>query len=42
VRALLIAKDRRPRWQPPRLEEIEPASIAHYLAPLPAAEELGL
>jgi enoyl-CoA hydratase len=42
VRALLIARDRRPKWQPPRLEEIEPASIARYLAPLPAAEELGL
>jgi enoyl-CoA hydratase len=42
VRALLIAKDRKPRWQPPRLEEIDPASIARYLAPLPAQEELGL
>jgi enoyl-CoA hydratase len=42
VRALLIAKDRKPRWQPPRLEEIEPASVAGYLAPLPAGEELGL
>ena len=42
VRALLIAKDRQPRWQPPRLEEVEPASVARYLAPLPAAEELGL
>jgi enoyl-CoA hydratase len=42
VRALLIDKDRRPRWRPPRLEEVTPDLVAAYLAPLPPAEELGL
>jgi enoyl-CoA hydratase len=42
VRALLVDKDRQPKWSPPRLEDISPEAVASYLAPLPAAEELGL
>jgi enoyl-CoA hydratase len=42
VRALIIDKDRRPQWSPPRLEEVTPELVERYLAPLPAAAELGL
>jgi enoyl-CoA hydratase len=42
VRALLIDKDRAPRWRPPRLAEMGPELVAGYLAPLAANEELGL
>jgi enoyl-CoA hydratase len=42
VRALLIEKDRKPRWRPAALEEVDAALIAAYLAPLPPHEELGL
>ncbi|HJU30438.1 MAG TPA: enoyl-CoA hydratase/isomerase family protein [Hyphomicrobiaceae bacterium] len=42
VRALLVDKDRQPKWSPPRLEDISPATVAAYLAPLPPGEELGL
>ncbi len=42
VRALLIDKDRKPRWQPAKVEEVSPALVAAYLAPLPPQEELGL
>lgn len=40
VRALLIDKDRKPRWSPPKLGEVAPELVAGYLAPLPAGEEL--
>ena len=33
VRALLIDKDKRPHWQPPRLEEVSAGSIDAHLAP---------
>jgi enoyl-CoA hydratase len=42
VRALLVDKDRQPKWSPPRLEDVSPDMVAAYLAPLPAREELGL
>jgi enoyl-CoA hydratase len=42
VRALLVDKDRQPKWSPPRIEDISPDAVAAYLAPLPPAEELGL
>jgi enoyl-CoA hydratase len=42
VRALIVDKDRKPAWSPPRLSEVTDALIERYLAPLPAAEELGL
>jgi len=42
VRALIVDKDRKPAWSPPRLSEVGDVLLEHYLAPLPAAEELGL
>ena len=42
VRALLIDKDRTPRWQPGRMEDVDPAAIEALFAPLPEGEELLL
>jgi len=42
VRALLVDKDRKPRWNPSRLEDVTPAMIARLMAPLPPEEELDL
>lgn len=41
VRAALIDKDGTPRWQPARLEDVTPAMVEDYFAPL-GAEELAL
>jgi len=35
VRALLIDKDKAPKWQPPLLEEVDPAKIAALFEPKP-------
>ncbi len=42
VRALIVDKDKAPKWNPPRLESVTPAMVDAFFAPLPAAEELGL
>jgi enoyl-CoA hydratase len=42
VRALLIDKDKRPRWNPRRIEDVDAATVAGYFAPLPPEQELGL
>ena len=43
VRAQLIDKDRSPRWQPERIEDLDGAALAAILAPLGDGEEpLGL
>jgi enoyl-CoA hydratase len=42
VRALLVDKDRAPKWRPARLAEVDPQLIARYLAPLPPGEEISL
>ena len=42
VRALIVDKDRQPKWSPARLEDVRPELVAAYLAPLPPGEELGL
>ncbi|HEX9880919.1 MAG TPA: enoyl-CoA hydratase/isomerase family protein [Hyphomicrobium sp.] len=34
VRAALIDKDGKPRWQPQRLEDVTPAMVADYFAPM--------
>ena len=34
VRALLVDKDRQPKWSPARLEDVRPEPVAAYLAPL--------
>ncbi len=40
VRALLVDKDRKPRWSPPDLAGVGDGLVARYLAPLPESEEL--
>lgn len=40
VRALLVDKDKRPRWSPARIEDVTPALIGDHFAPRPAAEEM--
>jgi enoyl-CoA hydratase len=42
VRALLIDKDRKPKWSPADLGEVSPELVARYLAPLPPDEELTM
>jgi enoyl-CoA hydratase len=42
VRALIVDKDRRPRWSPAALAEVGDDLVSSYLAPLPADEELNL
>ena len=42
VRALLVDKDRKPKWSPPDLAGVDAELVQSYLAPLPAGEELGL
>jgi enoyl-CoA hydratase len=39
VRAFLIDKDNRPRWSPPRFEDVTTGEIEAIFAPLPAEEE---
>jgi enoyl-CoA hydratase len=38
VRAAIIEKDNRPRWQPARLEDVSGADLDGYFAPLPSGE----
>lgn len=40
VRSLLIDKERRTRWSPASLNEIDPCSIEEYFAPLPLGYEM--
>ena len=42
VRALLIDKDKSPRWNPPAIADVTDATIEALFAPLPADQELGL
>lgn len=42
VRALLVDKDKAPKWQPSSLEAVSDALIAEFMAPLGEGEELGL
>jgi enoyl-CoA hydratase len=37
VRAALIDKDQKPRWQPGRIEDVTPAMVERCFAPMPAA-----
>ncbi len=41
VRALLVDKDRNPRWRPARLEDVTQEMVASFLSPLPQGEELS-
>lgn len=38
IRAMIIDKDRRPRWNPARLDEVSDADVAEYFAPLPGRD----
>jgi enoyl-CoA hydratase len=40
VRALLVDKDKQPRWSPARIEDVTPTIVADHFAPRPAAEEI--
>jgi enoyl-CoA hydratase len=42
VRALLIDKDKSPRWRPPAIADVTDAMIAPLFAALPTDQELGL
>jgi enoyl-CoA hydratase len=42
VRALIVDKDRKPKWRPPRVEDVKSELVEEWLAPLPEGEELGL
>jgi enoyl-CoA hydratase len=42
VRALLVDKDKSPKWNPPTLDEVTQAMVADFMGPLPPGEELGL
>uniref|UniRef100_A0A182TUV5 3-hydroxyisobutyryl-CoA hydrolase, mitochondrial n=1 Tax=Anopheles melas TaxID=34690 RepID=A0A182TUV5_9DIPT len=40
VRALLIDRDQKPRWNPATLAEVDPARIEQFFGPLPDGDEL--
>jgi enoyl-CoA hydratase len=42
VRALIVDKDRKPKWNPERLEGVSEALVQSYLAPFPDGQELKL
>jgi enoyl-CoA hydratase len=42
VRALLVDKDKAPKWNPPSIRDVTPETVAGFLAPLPPGEELNL
>ncbi len=42
VRALLVDKDKSPKWQPPALASVTAEMIAAHLAPLPGGRDLDL
>lgn len=42
VRALLVDKDKAPKWDPPALDDVSTAVVERFMAPLPDGEELGL
>ena len=42
VRALLVDKDKSPKWNPSRLEEVSAEMVEAFFAPMGEGEELGL
>ncbi|CAD6187825.1 unnamed protein product [Caenorhabditis auriculariae] len=41
-RAILIDKDRNPKWDPARLEDVTEKTLDHYFEPLPHNEDLRI
>jgi hypothetical protein len=42
VRALLVDKDKSPKWNPSRLEDVSAEMVEAFFAPMGKGEELGL
>lgn len=42
VRALLVDKDNKPKWNPPKLESVDEQELQAFFEPLPRQEELQL
>lgn len=42
VRALLVDKDKAPKWRPAEVEDVTAAMVTQLLAPFPPGDELGL
>ncbi len=42
IRALLVDKDKSPRWQPPDMQDISQDMVSSFLAPLTSQPELDL
>lgn len=42
VRALLIAKDHNPKWNPARIEDVPMEKVLSYFKPLPNGDELPM
>ncbi|MFX4975011.1 hypothetical protein ABTB64_19470 [Acinetobacter baumannii] len=42
MRALIVDKDRAPKWSPPSLAALPADLVAAYLAPLPPGQDLEL
>jgi enoyl-CoA hydratase len=40
VRALIVDKDRKPKWSPPRLDGVTAEMVERYFSPLPPGEDL--
>jgi enoyl-CoA hydratase len=40
VRALIVDKDRKPKWSPPQLDGVTAEMVERYLSPLPPGEDL--
>jgi enoyl-CoA hydratase len=40
VRALIVDKDRRPKWSPPQLDGVTAEMVERYLSPLPPGQDL--
>ena len=42
VRALLVDKDKAPKWNPREIADVAPAAVTALFAAFPPGEELGL
>lgn len=42
VRALIVDKDKSPKWKPSKIEDVSDELVDQYFAKLPADRELGL